>query len=203
MVTQRPRDFYGWVAVALLSALALALAAAGEAPRLALRYARDPIAAGEAWRLLTGHLVHLDLRHALLNAAGLWLVWALFGSLFRPVQWLAIVLAGVLAIDAGLWWLDPGLDWYVGASGVLHAMMAAGIVRQMIAGDRIAWGLAVIGSAKLAWEHVHGALPLAGATVAVVTDAHLYGAIAGAACGLVLRPARSVPQSGTGSEGTG
>jgi len=170
-----------------IAAACLALAALGAGPRLALRWDRASIAAGEAWRLVTGHVVHLDLEHAALNVAGLLLVWALFSRAFSARQWLAIVAAGIAAIDLGLWLVNVDLQWYVGASGVLHAAMAAGIVRQMIARDRIAWVLGVVGVGKLLYEHFSGALPLTTAGALVVTDAHLYGALAGMLCGVLFR----------------
>jgi rhomboid family GlyGly-CTERM serine protease len=174
---------------AALCTLLVGLAALGDGPRLALRFERGPLAAGQWWRLLTGHIVHLDLRHALLNVAGLLLAWVLFAGAFRAWQWAVILLAGCAAIDAGLWLLDPALDWYVGASGLLHAAMTAAIVQQMLQRDRLAWVLGVLGAAKLLYEHFAGALPLSGDSALVVTDAHLYGALAGALCGLLLRPA--------------
>ena len=166
------------------------LAALGDGPRLALRFARDDIAAGEAWRLVTGHLVHLDLEHAVLNVAGLLLVWALFSRVLSARQWALTVLAGVVAIDLGLWVVNVDLQWYVGASGVLHTAMAAGIVRQMLARDPVAWGLGVVGVGKLLYEHFSGAMPFTGNGALVVTDAHLYGAVAGMICGVLLRPGR-------------
>ncbi len=170
------------------------LAAFGAGPRLALRWSRPDIAAGEAWRLVTGHLVHLDLEHALLNVAGLLLVWALFSRVFTAGQWALTLLAGVVAIDLGLWVVNVELQWYVGASGLLHTAMAAGIVRQMLARDLVAWGLGVIGVVKLLYEHFSGAMPFTTSGALVVTDAHLYGAVAGMICGVLLRPGRA-PQS--------
>ncbi len=189
----------GWPATAAAAVL-LALAAAGEPWREALRWDRARLAGGEVWRLLSGHLVHLDLAHALVNALGLLLVAALWRSVFRPGQWCVIAGAAVVAIDAGLWFLDSGLDWYVGASGVLHAAMAAGIAREAAGGDRLALVLATLGIGKLAAELWGGALG-AGIVDAslVVTSAHRYGAAAGAICGLLyhwigrFRRAGSVP----------
>lgn len=176
----------GWAAVGLAAVL-LALAAGGEAVRAALRWERAGLAAGEGWRLLTGHLVHLDLRHAALNAAGLLLVAALWRGVLRPRQWCVVVLAAVAAIDAGLWWLDRDLDWYVGVSGVLHATMAAGIVREAASGDRLALGLAAVGLAKLVAE-TWGLAPVAvlvESSTVVVTAVHRYGAATGAILGLI------------------
>jgi rhomboid family GlyGly-CTERM serine protease len=174
--------------LAALVALIIGLALAGERPRLALRWDRAGLESGEAWRLVSGHFVHLDLEHALLNAAGAVLVAALFARLFTALQWALVVAAGIAAIDLGLWIVNVELRWYVGASGVLHAAMAAGIVRRMIERDRVAWVLGLIGVAKLLYEHFAGAMPFTASGALVVTDAHLYGAVAGMACGPWFRP---------------
>ncbi|HEX8784094.1 MAG TPA: hypothetical protein VF764_12020, partial [Steroidobacteraceae bacterium] len=74
----RSLNFDGRRGVALLLACLLLLlpAVAGEGGRALLRYERSALADGEWWRLLSAHVVHLDLRHALLNVVGLALVWA-------------------------------------------------------------------------------------------------------------------------------
>jgi rhomboid family GlyGly-CTERM serine protease len=177
--------------LALLSAclLLLLLTLPGESARRALRYDRAGLTAGEYWRLLSAHLVHLDVRHALLNSLGLALMWALFARDYSPRQWLIIVLASIAAIDAGLWFGDSTVLWYVGSSGALHGVMAAGTVAHLRAGERDGWILAALLLAKLAYEQWAGALPLSGSDP-VVVDAHLYGVLGGAltAAGL-KRPA--------------
>lgn len=146
-----------------------------------LRYDRSGIAAGGWWRLLTAHIVHLDAHHLVLNELGLVLVWSLFAQDYDAVEWFAIVLAGALAISSGLWWLSPRISWYVGASGVLHTMMAAGVAKHLAerAWDR--WILFLGLCAKLAWEQWGGH-----AAAMVVVDAHLYGAACGFAVGAAL-----------------
>jgi rhomboid family GlyGly-CTERM serine protease len=146
-----------------------------------LRYDRSAIAAGGWWRLLTAHAVHLDAHHLILNELGLVLMWSLFAQDYDPVEWCVIVLSGALAISSGLWWLSPHVAWYVGASGVLHSIMAAGCARHLAerAWDR--WILLACLCVKLAYEQLRGP-----ATALVVTDAHLYGAVAGFAVGAAL-----------------
>jgi rhomboid family GlyGly-CTERM serine protease len=168
----------------------LALTATGEAGRIWLRYDRAGLAHGELWRLVSAHLVHLGLRHAALNCLGLVLVWALYERAYRPRQWLLVVLAAMAAIDAGLWFADSTVQWYVGSSGVLHALMAAGALAQIRRKEREGWILAVVLLGKLLWEQIIGALPLSGA--AVVVDAHLYGVIGGLLAAAFLRP-RAMP----------
>ena len=153
----------------------------GDSVGEALRYDRGAIAAGGWWRLLTAHAVHLDLHHLLLNELGLVLMWSLFARDYDPVEWCVIVLSGALAISCGLWWLSPSVGWYVGASGVLHSVMAAGCAKHLAerAWDR--WILLIGLCAKLAYEQSTGhAAPM------IVVDAHLYGAAAGFAVGAAL-----------------
>jgi|SRR5579863_2453475 len=175
--------------VALLGActLLLLLALAGESARDALRYERTAIAAGQWWRLLTAHLVHLDLGHAALNCLGLLLMWALFARDFRPRQWLGIVLGATAAIDAGLWFRDSTVGWYVGSSGLLHGVMAAGTWAHLRRGERDGWILAAFLVGKLIYEQWAGAMPFSRG-FAVVVDAHLFGSLGGALVAAFLRP---------------
>src|SRR5205809_2863679 len=118
----------GGPGLALLAACAVLLlpALAGEAGRALLRYDRAALAAGQWWRLLTAHVVHLDPRHALLNSLGLVLMWALFARDYSPRQWAPIVLGAMAAIDAGLWLCDSTVLWYGGSSCALHGATASG-----------------------------------------------------------------------------
>jgi rhomboid family GlyGly-CTERM serine protease len=179
-------DGYRELALAGVCLLLLLPLAGGEAGERLLRYDRAGLAAGQWWRLLTGHLVHLDLRHALLNILGLALMWALFARDYSARQWLLIVLGAVAAIDAGLWLADSTVLWYVGSSGALHGVMAAGALAHVRTGQRDGWILAGVLLVKLAYEHWVGALPLSGS--AVVVDAHLFGVLGGVAVAAGLRP---------------
>jgi rhomboid family GlyGly-CTERM serine protease len=182
----------GRLGLALLAACAVLLlpTLAGETGRRLLRYDRVALAAGEWWRLLTAHVVHLDTRHALLNCLGLALMWALFARDYSPRQWVPIVLGAMAAIDAGLWLCDSTLLWYVGSSGALHGVMAAGAVAHIRRGERDGWVLAGLLAVKLAYEHWLGALPFSGSD-AVVVSAHLYGGVGGATVAAFLKPHRA------------
>lgn len=169
-----------------LLAIVLALDAVlglGDSVSQLLRYDRSAIAAGGWWRLLTAHIVHLDVHHLILNELGLVLMWSLFADDYDAVEWCAIVLAGALAISCGLWWLSPRVSWYVGASGVLHSVMAAGAAKHLVERSWDRWILILGLGVKLAWEQGGGAsAPL------IVVDAHLYGAC----CGFLLGAALSL-----------
>jgi rhomboid family GlyGly-CTERM serine protease len=174
-----------WIWLLLILVLLGAVLGLGDSVGALLRYDRSAIAGGGWWRLLTAHSVHLDAHHLILNELGLILVWSLFAQDYHVDEWCAIVLGGALAISCGLWWLSPRVTWYVGASGVLHSVMAAGAVKHWVdrAWDR--WILLVGLCVKLSWEQWSGhAAPL------VVVDAHLYGALWGFAFAIILRCAR-------------
>lgn len=162
----------------------------GDELRAALRYERAAITGGEWWRLATAHVVHLDPGHALLNALGLILMWALFARDFTPGRWAVVLALSVAAIDAGFWFRDRSLEWYVGSSGVLHGVMVAGTIAHLRRRDLDGWVLAAFVLVKLAWEQGSGALPLAAPGDTVVVNAHLYGALGGLAAGLGLRSRR-------------
>jgi rhomboid family GlyGly-CTERM serine protease len=160
----------------------------GDAARAALRYERSAIEAGQWWRLLTAHFVHLDLEHTLLNSLGVVMMWALFARDFRPGQWLLIAAVIVIAIDVGLWFWDTGIHWYVGASGALHGFMAAGTLAHVRRGDLDGWILAIFIVLKLGYEQWSGQLPFSDSTVPVVVNAHLYGALGGIVPAAFLKP---------------
>ena len=165
-----------------LLVLALAvLLLAGDEPARALRYQRAAVLDGEWWRLLSAHLVHLGWAHLWLNLAGLLLVWLLFGPRLRPVAWLAVFLLSALGTGLGLFWFSPGLDWYVGLSGVLHGLFVAGALAECRFEPRMGGLLLVLLAVKLAWEQFMGATPGTAEMIgaAVVVDAHLYGAVSG------------------------
>jgi rhomboid family GlyGly-CTERM serine protease len=161
----------------------------------ALRYERAAVMGGEAWRLVTGHLVHADLRHLGWNVLGVLIVWGLFARDYTERQWMLILAASTVATSLGFLLLEPDLEWYVGFSGVLHGCMAAGLVARLRAvRDPVTWIVTGLFVAKLAWEHVAGALPFTAGSISlpVVHEAHTYGAFGGLAAGLLLRrmPAR-------------
>jgi len=176
----------------LFCALLAAVELSGDAGREALRYERLAIEHGEWWRLVTGHFVHLGWQHLALNVMGLALMWALFFPDYRPSHWAVIALASMLAIDLGFYFLDRDLVWYVGLSGLLHGVMAAGTLAHLRRRERDAWVLVPFLVGKLIWEQYSGAMPYSADSAGgpVVVDAHLYGALGALLAALFLPPRR-------------
>ena len=151
----------------------------GEAGRAALRYERTAVMAGEAWRLLTGSIVHLGPRHLALNLAALVALWALAPEVVRGRRGALAIGGGALGVGLGLLAFAPAVGWYVGVSGVLHGLLAVAARDLLRVRDRIGLALALLLVVKLLWESGVGPLPFtaqaAGGPVIVI--AHLYGTL--------------------------
>lgn len=153
-----------------------------------LRYDRVAIQDGQWWRLLSGHAVHGGFAHWLLNALGLALLLLLFrsGSAVRELLWPALLLGTVLGLV--LYQAHPQLEHYLGFSGVLHGLFAYHVLRGLVRSVPDAWvaGVALLG--KLSYEQWMAASPGTAAMIGmpVVIEAHLYGALAGAALAVLV-----------------
>jgi len=187
-VPARRRRATGPAVCALLAALIAASSLLPEQVLLALRYERAALGAGEWWRLATAHLVHLGWGHALANAAAWILIVWIGRSAVSPRVWLALSLASVTGIDAGLLWLYPEVEWYLGASGVLHGLFA-GLACLLLARSDRARGtlMLVLLAAKLGWEAAGGGLlQAAEPEFPVLHQAHWLGAAGGLAGALLI-----------------
>lgn len=161
--------------------LVLLLGLGGETVRDALRYDRDLIAGGEAWRLLTGNLVHLGVGHLALDLAGLVLLLLFFRDVFAPRDWALATLAGSVAVGAGLWLLNDEVGRYVGISGVLHTLLFAGLLLSFRHTPLIN-GVVFVAMAFRLWSEQQPGYDVnymqAAIGGSVMVDAHLYGALA-------------------------
>jgi len=172
-----------WLLIAVLMMVLQALPADW---RATLRYDRDALAAGEAWRLLTANFIHLGWSHLFLNLAGFLLIGWLFADEVSPLTWFFVLLVCCLASSLGLYWLSPEANRVVGMSGALHGLFVFGALRWVLHGYHAGWGLLLAVAAKLIWEQTNGSMPLSAGIVGapVITDAHLWGAIGGLCAGL-------------------
>lgn len=171
------------------SLLLLVLGCFTETFNPSLMYLRDRLAAGEYWRLITAHLVHLGVVHTLLNLAGLGLVLALFARAWSTLQWLLAFIVGALFTSLCLYYFSPGIYYYAGLSGVLHGLLIFGLWPGLWQRDPLAWLMALAVIAKLGYEqwmpdsHVSTEALI---DAPVVTIAHVYGALGGGLTGMVM-----------------
>jgi len=177
-----------WLFPAAILALSIVIELGGDPLRLLLRYERGAILyEGEVWRLVSGHLAHLGWRHLLLNGAGLVLVWLLTGTGMTAGRWIVASVVTIAGIDLGFLLLEPELGWYVGFSGLLHGLLAAGLVAGFAARpvESVLIGAGLL--AKVVYEQMAGPMPgsaqVAGG--AVIVSAHFYGTLAGIPGGLL------------------
>jgi len=88
------------------------------------------------------------------------------------------------------------LQWYVGLSGLLHGMLAAGILASLPERRAEASILGVVVAGKLVFEQLVGPLPGSESTSggAVIVDAHLFGVIGGMlVAAMLIRVRRAAP----------
>jgi rhomboid family GlyGly-CTERM serine protease len=116
-----------WRTLLLVSIAIIVYCLAGAAPE-AWVYDRASVASGEWWRLLSGHWVHSDFEHGLWDITAL----AILGMLFEAElgsDFFGTLAAGMIGVSL---WLNSGdtwLDYYCGLSGILNALLAAGLMR--------------------------------------------------------------------------
>jgi rhomboid family GlyGly-CTERM serine protease len=145
---------------------------------------RTAVAQGQAWRLLTGNLVHFGWAHTAMNLGAFLL--CSFGLLpqYSLPRFITLLLVCCLAVGFGIYLLNPEYGTYAGLSGAIHGLIIAGLLQSTLHPLWLrlaALGIVVV---KLAQEQS----PNYQATdlqilipVPVAADAHLYGALAGLA----------------------
>lgn len=185
------RLWAGLAAVCLSIATATAIVSFASAPlAAALEFDRDAILAGEAWRLVTGHLTHWSWEHVFWDLA-LFVALAGVALRARPRATLLTLLISPLWISAGLWLWQPELVLYRGLSGVDSALFA--LVCVSLLGRCETSALRVLAAAlafgfmcKLGFEFRAGETLFVDASRAgfvAVPLAHLLGAVLGCALG--------------------
>ncbi len=160
---------------------------------------QNTASAGQAWRWLTAHLVHVNWQHALINAGALWVVARLYAPDLNTSRQLLALLAAALAISACLAVFYPSIVWYRGLSGALHGLYFAGssiwLIKAGVNSEtrrfRALWlpsALFLGGWIKVVLEQPGGATtPYADWLGAgVVPQAHLVGAACGTLLGLLF-----------------
>ena len=155
---------------------------------LALEYHRDKIAAGELWRILTGHLVHTNTWHMLLNLTSLLFIGLLFGTLLSAKVWIAAFVFCSLAVSAAYWFIAPQFIIYVGLSAALYGVIIIGALEDFNNNKLIAGALLIIVTGRVIWQQFDGASDSLADMVdsRVAIESHLYGIVSGYVFSLIL-----------------
>lgn len=195
---------HGWMPVILIGCCALLLACMPGA-LAELRYERAGLAAWQLWRVLTAHFVHLNTAHLLYNFLGLALIYELLWADLPVRHGIGLVLSAAFGISGALWWLQPGIAWYAGSSGVLHGLWSGCALAGCLRPDRHGQHTAVRQPLHPGHRHLcvaalvvlalklHGdlasgdAVTIGAGGLPVVPSAHFYGALMGAIYVMVWR----------------
>jgi len=144
-------------------------------------YQRLLISKGEVWRLFTGHFLHTNSYHLLLNLAALIMLWLLHGRFYTQANYALLFLFCALTTSLGLYYFSPDLVQYVGLSGVVHGIFVFGAIMDIRSNDKTGYLLLLGICLKIVYEQAYGASTevsnLINANVAI--DAHLWGALGG------------------------
>lgn len=154
----------------------------------------------QIWRALTGHLLHSNHWHLVMNLGALLLMLMLHQLYYQLKSFALLLLSGCIGISVLLYLFSPQIQIYVGLSGWLHCFITVGalldIKHKILSGWLILLGVI----AKVTYEQWQGPDPELAALIDanVAIDAHLYGVICGVLLGLVFvvsaRPAKSQVQ---------
>jgi rhomboid family GlyGly-CTERM serine protease len=154
-----------------------------------LAYDRAAIAAGEFWRLVTGHFVHWSPGHLIWDV-GTFLVLGAACEMRSRRRFLACVAGSVLVIPVAVWLWLPELRLYAGLSGIdaaLFALLGTEVVREQWQRNSptalgIALALCLALSLKIGFEMTNGGTVFVGDLapgIAPVPLAHLVGGLIG------------------------
>ncbi len=145
---------------------------------------RQAVIRGELWRLMTGHWVHGDTAHLAWNLAALAILGWLTERRLGPSGLYAALLAGMMAVSAGIWLCVPDLDLYCGFSGVLNTLLFVYLIDAWRKSNNAMFLLVMLGAAaKIGFELIQSSAIFTGTTWPAVPLAHLAG---GAAAVMVM-----------------
>jgi rhomboid family GlyGly-CTERM serine protease len=154
----------------------------------------------QIWRAFTGHLLHSNHWHLMMNLGALLLMLMLHQLHYQLKSFVLLLLSGCLGISVLLYLFSPDIQIYVGLSGWLHCFITVGALLDIRHKIQSGWLILLGVIAKVAYEQWQGPdmelAALIDANVAI--DAHLYGVICGLLLGLLYlvstTPAKSQVQ---------
>lgn len=149
---------------------------------------RIQVAQGQYWRLLTANFVHFGWAHTLMNLCAFLLCSFALLNEFSIKAFTALIISCSLVVGICIYVFNPEYETYAGLSGALHGFIIAGLLVNKRHKFWVNGVLITLVFAKVINENSSGyqsnelqnLLP-----VAVAYAAHLYGALAGLAFGLI------------------
>jgi membrane associated rhomboid family serine protease len=154
--------------------------------------ARDPVAAGEWWRLITSAFLHLGILHIAFNMYALWLFGPIIEQLYGHVEYLVLYLLCALGGSVLTILAAPDTS-AAGASGAIFGLFGLAFVvsrrRHLLLGPQARGILSQAGGLLMLNLIITFAVPR------ISWTGHIGGLLVGAAIGLLLAPS-NVPTLG-------
>lgn len=143
-----------------------------------LDWSRSHLEQGQWWRAITGHLLHSNTAHLLMNLGGLALIFSIHQPHYRTTTMAPMCIVMALLISLGLWWL-PGTEHYVGLSAILHGLFTWGACKDIATGWRSGYLLLLGVLIKVGWEQISGGSEDIAALIdaRVAVESHLLGVL--------------------------
>ena len=168
-----------------LAGLAIHLTAGMEWASLDLNATRS----GEVWRLITGHLTHLDWHHFYLNMAALTLSIVVFHRDVLLRDWIGSFFFVSIFSSLGMCYVYAEFDRYVGFSDVIHGWILLGAASIAHREPKLATAIFVLFWLKIVEEHYQfDFFTSYGLEVNIAKESHIYGALGGILYSLLFIP---------------
>ena len=176
-MNNHPRWLY-WLALAIIC---LAIYTIADSTFNQIDYNREMIGNGEYWRLITGNFNHTNAIHLLLNLLALAIIAGLHHSYYNAISFTCLIMYLSISVGAAIYYWSPSTQLYVGLSGVLHGLIMVGAIIDSYKREFTGYLLVLGTLAKVIDEQFSSASTAMSALIQakVLTDAHLYGLIAG------------------------
>ncbi len=160
----------------------------GESASTLLIYHRSAITDGQIWRLFTGHLIHSNLWHLLLNLASLMMIGILFSQHLTYKMWIIVFTLSALMISFAYYFTAPQFEYYVGLSAILYAVIIIGALLDIKHQPMIAGLILLVVTGRVIWQQLYGTADDLEQLIEqrVAVESHLFGIISGYLMGLVL-----------------
>ncbi len=171
-----------------MAVIVTALWLMGESATNMLNYHRSAIADGQIWRLLTGHLIHSNLWHLLLNLASLLMIGWLFSQHLTYKFWIIVFTLSALMISFAYYFTAPQFEYYVGLSAILYAVIIIGALLDIKHQPMIAGLILLVVTGRVIWQQIYGTADDLEQLIEqrVAVESHLFGIITGYLLGLIL-----------------
>ncbi|WP_440903833.1 rhombosortase [Catenovulum sp. SX2] len=145
-----------------------------------LRYNYTELQNQQSWRIITGHFIHTNWNHYLMNTAAFIALWALHGKFYQARKVFSVVIMNACLITAYVYFFTD-INIYSGFSGVLHGLIVWGAIKDIQHQDKTGYLLLLGVFAKVIYEQLYGASASTASMIQadVAVEAHLAGAIAG------------------------